>query len=109
MSNKLIMSSKKPIKVVIKKSSKPEKKLQAVFSYPETTRTKTRHFGNAGMADYTITKDKAQRSRYLARHRGRENWNKPDTAGALSRWILWGPSTNRSENISKFKSRFKLK
>ena len=109
MSNKLIMSSKKPIKVVIKKSSKPEKKLQAVFSYPETTRTKTIHFGSAGMADYTKTKDKAQRSRYLERHRGRENWNKPDTAGALSRWILWGPSTNRSENISKFKSRFNLK
>ena len=53
--------SVKPNKVVIKKSSKPDKKLEAVFSYPETTRTKTIHFGSAGMADYTITKDKAQR------------------------------------------------
>jgi hypothetical protein len=99
----------KPVSVVIKKSSKPDKKLQAVFSYPETTRTKTIHFGSAGMDDYTKTKDKAQRSRYLERHRRRENWEKADTAGALSRWILWGPSTNRSENISKFKSRFNLK
>jgi hypothetical protein len=99
----------KPIKVVIKKSSKPEKKLQATFSYPETTRTKTIYFGSAGSDDYTKTKDKAQRSRYLERHRRRENWAKADTAGALSRWILWGPSTNRSENISKFKSRFNLK
>jgi len=103
------MSSKKPNKVVIKKSSNPEKKLMAVFSYPETTRTKTISFGSAGMADYTKTKDKEQRSRYLARHRRRENWQKPDSAGALSRWILWGPSTSRQENISNFKSKFNLK
>ncbi len=60
------------------------------------------------MDDYTKTKDKAQRLRYLERHRQRENWQKPDTAGALSRWILWGPSTSRQENISKFKKRFNL-
>jgi hypothetical protein len=103
------MSSKKPNKVVIKKSSKPEKKLMAVFSYPESTRTRTIYFGSAGMADYTRTKDKEQRSRYLERHRRRENWQKPDTAGALSRWILWGPSTSRQENIRNFKSKFNLK
>ena len=44
--------SSKPKKVVIKKSSKAGKKLQATFSYPGTTRTKTTHFGSAGM---TIT------------------------------------------------------
>jgi len=99
--------SSKPLKVVIKKSSKPEKKLQATFSYPETTRTKTIHFGSAGMADYTISKDKEQRSRYLERHRKRENWNKPDTAGALSRWILWSLPT-RQEAIQAYKKRFNL-
>jgi len=99
--------SSKPLKVVIKKSSKPEKKLQATFSYPETTRTKTIHFGSAGMADYTISKDKEQRSRYLERHRKRENWNKADTAGALSRWILWSLPT-RQEAIQAYKKRFNL-
>jgi hypothetical protein len=103
------MTSKKPNKVVIKKSSKPEKKLMAVFSYPDTTRTKTISFGQAGAPDYTITKDKAQRSRYISRHKAREDWTRPDTAGALSRWILWGNSTSRSENISNFKKRFNLK
>ena len=98
----------KPIKVVIKKSTKPEKKLQATFSYPETTRTKTIHFGSAGMADYTKTKDKAQRSRYLERHRRRENWAKPDTAGALSRWVLWNKET-RSASIADYKRRFNFK
>ena len=101
--------SNKPNKVIIRKSSKAGKKLEATFSYPDTTRTKTIHFGSAGMADYTKTKDKEQRRRYLDRHRQRENWSKPDSAGALSRWILWGASTNRSENISKFKTRFNLK
>jgi len=103
------MSSKKPNKVVIRKSSQSGKKLQATFSYPDTTRTKTIHFGSAGMDDYTKTKDKAQRKRYLDRHRRNENWAKADSAGALSRWILWGASTSRRENISSFKTRFNLK
>ena len=59
------------------------------------------------MADYTKTRDKEQRLKYLARHRRRENWNKPDTAGALSRWILWEKPTRR-EAIQAYKKRFNL-
>ncbi len=95
------------VSVVIKKSDKAGKKLQAVFTR-ENGRKKTIHFGSAGMDDYTITKDKAQRKRYLDRHRKNENWSNPESAGALSRWILWGNSTSRQENIRSFKSRFKL-
>ena len=101
--------NRKPNKVVIKKSSQSGKKMMAIFSYPDTTRTRTIHFGSAGMDDYTRTKDKAQRSRYLERHRRRENWAKPDSAGALSRWILWGASTSLQENIRNFKTKFRLK
>ena len=97
----------KPISVVIKKSTKPEKKLMAVFSL-DNGRTRTTHFGLSGADDYTKTKDKAQRSRYLARHRRNENWNAPMTAGALSRWILWS-ATSRSLALSKYKKRFNLK
>ena len=97
----------KPIKVVIKTSTKPEKKLMAIFTL-DNGRTKTTHFGSRGMDDYTKTKDKAQRSRYLARHRRNENWNAPMTAGALSRWILWS-ETSRSLALSKYKKRFNLK
>ncbi len=100
-------------KVVIKKSTKGDKKLMAIFSSPSQTkgksaRTKTIHFGSRGMDDYTKTKDKEQRARYLTRHRRRENWNAPMTAGALSRWILWDKPT-RAASISAYKSRFKLK
>jgi len=96
-------------KVVIKKSSKPEKKLMAIFSTDGVNRTKTIHFGQAGAPDYTKTQDKEQRSRYISRHRLKENWNNPTSAGALSRWILWGNSTSRKVNINNFKKKFKLK
>ena len=91
--------------VVIKNSTKPDKKLMAIFTR-ENGRTKTIHFGAKNMDDYTITRDKEQRSRYLARHRKNERWDNPETAGALSRWILWGDSTSRGANVKSFKSRF---
>jgi len=97
----------RPIKVIVKKSTKPEKKLMAIFTL-DNGRTKTTHFGQAGAPDYTKTKDKAQRSRYLTRHRRNENWNAPMTAGALSRWILWS-ETSKSLALSKYKKRFNLK
>ena len=96
----------RPIKVVIKKSSKPEKKLMAVFSL-DNGRTKTVYFGQAGAPDYTKTKNKEQRSRYISRHRKNENWNAPMTAGALSRWVLW-EKTSRREAIQAYKKRFNL-
>jgi len=98
--------SSKPKKVVIKKSTDPKKKLMAVFSL-ENGKTKTTHFGSAGMDDYTKTKDDKQKARYLSRHRRRENWNAPMTAGALSRWILWNLPT-RQASIRAYKKRFNL-
>ena len=97
----------KPVSVVIKKSDKSEKKLMAVFTM-SNGRTKTTHFGAAGMDDYTKTRDKDQRSRYLKRHRQNENWDNPVSAGALSRWVLWNKET-RSASINDYKRRFNLK
>ena len=57
------------------------------------------------MEDYTKTHDKAQRERYLNRHKKNENWSKPDSAGALGRWILWGGSTSLMKNISDYKNK----
>ena len=97
----------KPVKVVIKKSNKEGKKMMAVFTM-SNGREKTTHFGAAGMADYTKTRDTEQKQRYLKRHRRNENWNAPMTAGALSRWILWNLPT-RKASISDYKRRFKFK
>tara|TARA_R110000823_G_scaffold1636_1_gene6236 strand:+ start:95 stop:391 length:297 start_codon:yes stop_codon:yes gene_type:complete len=96
----------KAVSVVIKKSTKPEKKLMAVFKM-DTGRTRTTHFGQAGAPDYTRTRDKEQKSRYLSRHRRRENWDDATSAGALSRWILWDLPTRRA-SIASYKKRFNL-
>ena len=99
---------KKYDKVVIKSSTKEGKKMMATFSNSKGGRTKTIHFGAAGMDDYTKTRSKEQKSRYISRHRRNENWTVPDTAGSLSRWILWHKET-RGASISAFKKRFNLK
>ena len=98
----------KPVSVVIKKSTKPEKKMMAIFTL-ENGKNKTVHFGQAGAPDYTITKNKEQRARYIARHRKNENWQSPMTAGSLAKHILWGESVALKTNISDYKKKFKLK
>ena len=96
------------MRVIIKPSKVKNKKYTAIF-YDGDKKIKTTSFGSAGADDYTKTKDKAQRERYLKRHRQRENWNAPMTAGALSRWILWGDSSSLKTNISNYKKKFNLK
>ena len=95
--------------VNIKKSTKSdEKKLMAIFTNCKSGRTKTIHFGAAGMSDFTKHKDVARKQRYLNRHAKNESWNNPMTAGALSRWILWN-KTSLSASIHDYKRRFHLK
>jgi len=94
-------------KVQIKPSTKPDKKLMAIFTR-DNGRTKTTHFGAKGMDDYTLTKDKEQRTRYRNRHK-KDNINNPETAGSLSWNILWGESTSRTQNIKNYKNKFNLK
>ena len=95
------------MKVVIKNSDKAGKKLMAIFT-KDNGRTKTTHFGSAGMDDYTLTKDKEQRARYRQRHRKDLQTKDPTRAGYLSYYILWGDSTSRQENIKTYKKRFNL-
>ena len=94
------------MKVVITKSDKSGKKLKAVFTR-ENGRTKTTHFGASGYDDYTITKDKEQRTRYRSRHK-KDNINNPESAGSLSWHVLWGESTSRQQNIKSYKRKFNL-
>ena len=65
-------------------------------------------FGAVGYQDYTQHKNPLRRANYLSRHRSREDWNNPKTAGALSRWILWGDSTSLQRNVASFRRRFSL-
>lgn len=88
----------------IKPSTNAGKKYVATFEQ-DNGRTKTVHFGAAGMTDYTLSRDEERKERYLSRHRSRESWDKPDTAGALSRWILWNKPT-LTASIADYRRRF---
>ena len=94
--------------VEIKKSTNPKKKLMAIFYDDNKKKVKTIHFGSAGMSDFTIHKDKSRKERYLTRHKKRENWTIPMTAGSLSRWILWD-KPDLQKSINSYMKRFKLK
>lgn len=90
----------------IRRSHRPEKKFDAVFE--SDGRQKVVPFGQRGYSDFTKHKNVTRRARYLNRHSGMgEHWNKPDTPGALSRWILWNKPTLRG-SIRDFKRRFKV-
>tara|TARA_R110001599_G_C12077559_1_gene644742 strand:+ start:646 stop:945 length:300 start_codon:yes stop_codon:yes gene_type:complete len=98
------------MKMVIEKGTAKNKKLKAIF-YDDAGRgkkIKTTQFGDNRYQDYTLSKDKEQRSKYLARHK--KDLAKGDymSAGHLSYYILWGASTNRNTNIKKYKKMFKL-
>ena len=91
----------------VRRSHKKEKKWDAVFE--KNGREKVVPFGQKNASDFTKHKDKTRRARYLKRHSGMgEHWNRPDTPGALSKWILWGDSTSLRKNIRTFKRKFNL-
>ncbi len=53
-----------------------------------------------------LSDDKRKES-YLRRHKVRENWNDPTTAGSLSRYVLWNKKSFRA-SVADYKKRFKL-
>ena len=92
--------------VIISRSTKKDKKLMAVFNFPDGRR-KTTHFGGKGYSDYTIHKDKERKKRYDTRHARREDWEDFTTAGALSKWILWN-KPSLIDSFNHYKAMFSL-
>lgn len=90
----------------VRRSTRPEKKYMATFSLDSGSK-RVVHFGQKGSTTFTEGASMAKKKAYLKRHRVRENWNKPMTAGALSRWILWN-KRSLTEAIADFKRRFNL-
>jgi hypothetical protein len=74
----------------------------------ETGREKTIRFGAFGMSDFTQHKNEIRKNSYIARHKVRENWADPSTAGFWSRWILWNLPTV-SASLKDTINRFQLK
>jgi len=85
-------------------SNKPDKKYKVVVESKDKKRTL--HFGSAGMSDYTKHKDDERKKRYIDRHKKRENWSDPFSAGYWAKNILWNKKTIKEsiKNTEKTKN-----
>lgn len=72
----------------LSKSSRKNKKFMI-----KSEGNKTVHFGDSRYSDYTIHKDEDRKKRYILRHRMREDWSDPQTAGFWSYHLLWSKPT----------------
>lgn len=87
------------------KSDKPEKKYKVIVSDGNTL--KTIYFGSSMYEDYTMHKNDIRKKLYIDRHKSKEDWNNPFTAGFWSRWILWNKKTILA-SIKDTEKRFKM-
>ena len=91
------------MEVVITKSKKSNKKLDAIING-----SKTVSFGQKGASDFTKHKDRDRKERYIDRHKKNENWNASGakTAGFYSKHVLWNKPTLKA-SIDDINKRFK--
>jgi len=97
------------MKLVIDKSTKPEKRLVATFS-EKGSKDKKVHFGlkNPKRGTFIDTGDKKARAAYRARHKKDLDTKDFTRPGYLSYFILWGESKSIKKNIELYKKKFKL-
>ncbi len=88
--------------MIIVNSKSKNKRFTAVFS--DGSRI---DFGLKGGSTYIDHGDNIKRINYIKRHKVNENWNKIN-AGSLSRYILWGDTTDLNKNIQDYKRRFNI-
>ena len=89
------------MQIEIPPSTRADKKFQAVVDDQKTI-----HFGSKGASDFTLNKDKARKEKYERRHKKREDWTDPKTAGAYAKNILWNEPTVQG-SIKDTNKRFK--
>ena len=88
-------------------SNRRGKKYEIVFMR-DSGKTLTIHFGSKNSKTYLDHKDKTKRANYIARHAPNERWDEVN-AGSLSRYILWGDSTDLETNLNAYFKRFNIK
>jgi hypothetical protein len=97
------------MKLTIKNSNKPEKRLMAIFS-EEGKKDKVVHFGlkNPKIGTFIDHGDKKIRAAYRARHKRDLDTKDFTRPGYLSYFILWGDTSSLKKNIELYKKKFKL-
>lgn len=92
--------------MIIKPSTREDKRLMAIFGKGQNGRDIIRHFGSPSPSEAFVDHgEKDKKRNYIARHKPREDWQDPYSAGALSRYILW-ETTDIDKNIRTYKKRF---
>ena len=89
--------------ISLNESNKPNKKLAITFSEPDLTI----HFGSKNSSTFLDHYDKVKRSNYLKRHKVNEDWNQVN-AGSLSRYLLWGDSSDLYKNLYNYLDLFDI-
>ena len=91
--------------VIIQRTPGQNKEFVAYYTDPKMTI----RFGTP--SNYVLNSQKTEKDRqnYIKRHAVNEDYDNPRTAGALSRWLLWGTSRSIRENAESFGRRFGLK
>ena len=94
------------IEIIITPSKKSDKQFDATIDGKKTV-----SFGAKGYSDFTQNQDPARKQRYLNRHKTRENWNDPTTAGSLSKNVLWNKQsiTASIKDMDKQFKNYKIK
>ena len=88
------------MEVQIKRSKRKDKKFDAIIDGKKTV-----SFGAAGMSDYTKHKDAERKERYIARHKKKEDWNNPKTAGFYAKNVLWN-KTSLQASVADINKKF---
>ena len=87
--------------IIISKSKNINKKYDARIDGKKTV-----SFGAAGYSDYSVHKDPERKQRYIDRHKSREDWSDPKTAGFYATNILWNKETI-TQSVKDTNKRFK--
>ena len=88
------------MEVQIKRSKRKDKKFDAIIDGKNTV-----SFGAAGMSDYTKHKDDERKERYINRHKKKEDWSNPKTAGFYAKNVLWN-KTSLQASVADINKKF---
>ena len=103
---------KNRLELKIKESNIKDKRFTALFIDKNGKVVKTTHFGlkNPVFGTFIDHANKERRKNYIARHEVREKkfYKDPQRASTLSRFILWGKSSNLKDAIEDYKKKYNL-
>ena len=98
------------MKVIIKKSTRDDKRYQANFTDSNGSKSTT-HFGyakgNKTGSTFIDHKNEKTKSAWIARHTVRGNFNNFKSASSLAKHILWN-KTSLTASIQDYKRKFNL-